>query len=116
MQTYSFFGKQTPVGEKVLKALMAKYPDIKGPGDVTPAVGVANAYDAMQLVALAIQNAGSTDGDAIRQGFYKIDKYDGPDQDLHEAVHARQPRRGQRERLRLDAFIGNEILPVGMKK
>ena len=54
VQTYSFFGKQSPVGEKVLKALMAKYPDIKGPGDVTPAVGVANAYDAMMLTALAI--------------------------------------------------------------
>src|SRR5882672_9219964 len=45
VQTYSFFGNQSPVGQKVLKALMAKYPDIKGAGDVTPAVGVANAYD-----------------------------------------------------------------------
>ncbi len=68
VQTYSFFGKQAPVGEKVMKALMAKYPDIKGPGDVTPAVGVANAYDAMQLVALAIQKAGSTDGPSDPRG------------------------------------------------
>ena len=103
MQTYSFFGKQSPVGEKVLKALMAKYPDVKGPGDITPAVGVANAYDAMMLVALAIEQAGSTDGDAIRQGFYKIDGYDGLIKTYVEAVHRRQPRRGQRERLRLDA-------------
>ena len=73
VQTYSFFGKQTPAGERVLAALKKKYSDIKGPGDVTPAVGVANAYDAMHLVALAIEKAGSTDGDAIRQGFYKID-------------------------------------------
>src|SRR6478735_12131957 len=63
VQTYSFFGNQRPVGQKVLKALMAKYPDIKSAGDVTPAVGVANAYDAMHLVALAIKNAGSTDGE-----------------------------------------------------
>jgi hypothetical protein len=49
VQTYSFFGKQTPVGEKVIKALKAKYPDIKGPDDITPAVGVANAYDGMML-------------------------------------------------------------------
>ncbi|MBI3370171.1 MAG: ABC transporter substrate-binding protein [Betaproteobacteria bacterium] len=62
IQTYSFFGKQTRVGEKVMKALMAKYPDIKGPGDVTPAVGVANAYDAMMLTAMAIEKAGSTAG------------------------------------------------------
>ncbi|QJR11868.1 Leu/Ile/Val-binding protein [Usitatibacter rugosus] len=77
VQTYSFFSKQGPVGEKVMKALMAKYPDIKGAGDITPAVGVANAYDAMMLASLAITAAGSTDGDAIRQGFYKIGTYDG---------------------------------------
>jgi len=77
VQTYSFFGRQSPVGERVLAALMKKYPDVKGPGDATPAVGIANAYDAMHLVALAIEKAGSTDGDAIRQGFYKIDSYDG---------------------------------------
>src|SRR3954462_2818967 len=62
IQTYSFFGKQSPVGDKVLKALMAKYPDIKSPGDVTPAVGVANAYDGMMRTAMAIKNAGSTEG------------------------------------------------------
>src|SRR5256885_3094560 len=77
VQTYSFFGNQRPIGQKVLKMLMAKYPDIKGAGDVTPAVGVANAYDAMMLSALAIQNAGSTDGRKVRDGYYKIGKYEG---------------------------------------
>jgi len=77
VQTYSFFGKLSPVGDRVLAALKAKYPDIKGPADVTPAVGVANAYDAMHLSALAIIKAGSTDGAAIREGFYKIDRYEG---------------------------------------
>jgi branched-chain amino acid transport system substrate-binding protein len=66
VQTYSFYGKQSPVGEKVLVALKAKYPAIKGPGDIFAPVGTANAYDAMHLVALAIEQAGSTDGDAIR--------------------------------------------------
>src|SRR5213075_1462436 len=68
VQTYSFFGKQSAVGNKVLKALMAKYSDIKSAGDVTPAVGVANAYDAMMLTALAIKKAGSTDGPKVRDG------------------------------------------------
>jgi branched-chain amino acid transport system substrate-binding protein len=66
VQTYSFFGKQTPVGERVLAALKAKYPAIKGPGDIFAPIGTANAYDAMHLVALAIEQAKSTDGDAIR--------------------------------------------------
>ena len=37
-----------------LQALKAKYPQIKSAADVTPAVGIANAYDAMHLTALAI--------------------------------------------------------------
>ncbi|GAC1337340.1 MAG: ABC transporter substrate-binding protein [Beijerinckiaceae bacterium] len=77
VQTYSFFGQQNDVGKKVLAALMAKYPDIKGPGDVSPPVGVANAYDAMQLTALAIAKAGSTEGPRLRDGFLNIDSYKG---------------------------------------
>jgi branched-chain amino acid transport system substrate-binding protein len=45
--------------------------------DVTPAVGIANAYDAMHLTALAIGKAGSTEGAKVRMGFYGIDNYDG---------------------------------------
>ena len=116
VQTYSFFGKQRPAGEKVLKMLMAKYPDVKGAGDVTPAVGVANAYDAMHLVALAIKNAGSTDGPKIREGFYKIGTYDGLIKTYtnpfapgrHDAITESDYVWTQ--------FIDNQILPVGMKK
>ena len=77
VQTYSFFGPQSPVGDKVIAALKAKYPDVKGPEDITPAVGVANAYDAMHLTALAIAAAGSTEGPKVREGFYEIDQFDG---------------------------------------
>ena len=77
VQTYTFFGPPSPVKDKVIAALKAKYPDIKGPDDITPAVGVANAYDAMQLTALAIAGAGSTDGDAIRKAFEALGPYDG---------------------------------------
>lgn len=113
IQTFSFFGKLSPVGQKVMKELEAKYKDIKGPGDVSPAVGVANAYDAMKLTALAIQNAGSTNPDAIREGFYKINEYDGlikkyvkPFSDTqHDALQANDYVWAQ--------FIDNKIVPVG---
>jgi branched-chain amino acid transport system substrate-binding protein len=112
VQTYSFFGTQTPVGERVMTALKAKYPDIKGPDDVTPAVGVANAYDGVHLSALAIAKAGSTQGDAIRQGFYKIDRYEGLIKtytqpftaEVHDAVTENDYVWAQ--------FIDNRILPV----
>jgi branched-chain amino acid transport system substrate-binding protein len=72
VQTYSFFGKQSAVGERVLAALKAKYPAIKGPGDIFAPIGTANAYDAMHLVALAIEQAKSTDGDAIRKALEEL--------------------------------------------
>ena len=77
IQTYSFSGKLSPKGDAVLAALKKKYPEIKSLADVTPAVGIANAYDAMHLTALAVAKAGSTEGPKIRQGFYAIDKYEG---------------------------------------
>lgn len=114
IQTFSFFGKLSPVGEKVVAELKAKYPAIKGPDDITPAVGVANAYDGMQLAALAIAKAGSTNGDAVREGFYKIDRYEGLiktyvkpfSPTVHDALQANDYVWAQ--------FIDNRILPVGL--
>src|SRR6185436_7839250 len=77
IQTFSFSGNASPKAAAVLAALKKKYPDIKTLGDVTPAVGIANAYDAMHLTALAIAKAGSTEGAKVRDGFYAIDKYEG---------------------------------------
>jgi branched-chain amino acid transport system substrate-binding protein len=77
IQTYSFFGPKNSVGQKVLAALKAKYSDIKEAEDVVPPVGVANSYDAMRMVGLAIANAGSTDGDKVRQALENIDRYEG---------------------------------------
>ncbi len=77
MQTYSFFGKQNPVGVRVLAELKKRFPEIKGPEDILAPVGVANSYDAMMLTALALNAANSTDGDKLREAFYKIPDYTG---------------------------------------
>jgi branched-chain amino acid transport system substrate-binding protein len=77
IQTFSFSGNLSPKATAVLAALKKKYPEIKTLADVTPAVGIADANDAMHLKALAIAMAGSTEGPKVRQAFYQIDKYDG---------------------------------------
>ena len=78
VQTYSFFGKQGTVGERVLAALKKKYPQIKGPEDIFSPVGTANAYDAMHLLVQAITQAGSTEGDKIRDALENLSgKYEG---------------------------------------
>lgn len=77
IQTYVFTEHNNAKGDALLAALKAAYPQIKTLADVTPAVGIANAYDALHLAAQAIEKAGSTDGKAVRDGFYAITEYDG---------------------------------------
>ncbi len=112
VQTYSFFGKLSPVGERVVAALKAKYPSIKGLDDITPAVGVANAYDGMNLAALAIAAAGSTDGDAVRQGFYKIGKYEGLIKTYDKPFSPKAHDALKSDDYVWAQFIDNRIVPV----
>ncbi len=77
IQTFTFSGNPSPKAAEMMAKLKKHFPKIKGEADVTPAVGIANAYDGMHLAALAIKNAGSTDGPAVRKGFYNIKSYDG---------------------------------------
>ncbi len=65
LQTYTFFGRQNERGQYVLRMLREKY-GVKEPGDIIAPVGTANAYDGLHLVALAIDQAGSTDGTKVR--------------------------------------------------
>jgi branched-chain amino acid transport system substrate-binding protein len=76
VQTYSFFGKQSDVGERVIGALKAKY-NLKGPEDILAPVGTANAYDAMHLIALAIDKAGAADGAKIRDALENLGEHRG---------------------------------------
>ena len=77
IQTYSFAGDMDEKGEKMFVALQEAFPEIETIADVTPAVGIANAYDAMLLLGAAIDEAGSTDGPAIRQAMYDIENIEG---------------------------------------
>ena len=76
IQTYSFFSAPTPVSEKVFGELSKRY-GVKTPADVIAPVGTANAYDAMNLLALAIEKAKSTDGEAIRAALEQLESYQG---------------------------------------
>jgi branched-chain amino acid transport system substrate-binding protein len=76
VQTYSFFGKQSEVGERVIAALKAKY-GLKGPEDILAPVGTANAYDAMHLLALAVEKAGAADGEKIRAALESLGEHRG---------------------------------------
>jgi branched-chain amino acid transport system substrate-binding protein len=115
LQTYSFFGKQNDRGVSLLKALKDKY-DVKGPEDIIAPVGTANAYDGLHLTALAIEQAGSTDGPKVRdalenlKGEYRglIKTYKPPfTPDQHDALTD--------DDYIMVVWKGGKIIPVAMK-
>lgn len=114
VQTYSFFGEgASPVRDRLIASMKAKYPNVKGPDDITPAVGVANAYDAMHLSALAIKTANSAEGTAVRDGFYKLPRYQGLIKTYDKPFTAERHDALSPNDYVWAQFIGDRILPVG---
>jgi len=74
-QTYIWTGKLDAKGEDVWKKLQAKY-NLKTPQDIKFGSGIANSYDAVYILAQAIEKAGSFDRTKVRDAFYEIN-YDG---------------------------------------
>jgi branched-chain amino acid transport system substrate-binding protein len=112
VQTYSFFGDQKPVGKKVIAGLQKAYPQIKGPADIFSPVGTANAYDAMHLLALAIQKAGSTDGEKIRQALENLGGYDGLIKNYQKPFSAENHDALGPDDYVMVHYQGNDIHPV----
>ena len=95
---------------------MKRYPQVKGPADVIAPVGTANAYDAMHLLARAIQAAGSTEGPKVREAMDKIGRYDGLIKTYDPAFTADNHDALNENDYVWTQFIDNQIIPVGMKK
>lgn len=112
VQTYSFSGKLSKKGEVVLAALKTKYPQITTLADVTPAVGIANAYDAMHLLALAIAKAGTTDGPAVRKAFYEIGTYEGLIKTYTKPFSPQNQDALSKDDYMFTHFKGAEIVPL----
>ena len=115
MQTYSFFGEQSPVGEKVLAALQEKY-DLAGPEDILAPVGTANAYDAMNLTALALDTAGSLDGPTLREAFYNLPTYEGLIKTYEQPFTPDNHDALNEDDYILVQWEGNQIVPITSKR
>jgi branched-chain amino acid transport system substrate-binding protein len=75
MQTYSWMGKLEPRADTVWKKMQAKY-SLKSPQDLKMGSYTANAYDAVYVLAQAIEKAGAYDWAKVRDGLFQV-KYDG---------------------------------------
>jgi branched-chain amino acid transport system substrate-binding protein len=112
VQTYSFFGNLNDTGKRVFTAMQKKY-GVKSPAEVLAPVGTANAYDAMNLVARAIEKAKSTDGEAIRKAMYEIDSYAGLIKNYKKPFAPTDHEGLGPDDYIMVKFEGGKIVPVG---
>lgn len=112
IQTFTFSGNPSPNATEMMDKLKKRFPEIKGEADVTPAVGIANAYDGMHLAALAITKAGSTEGPAVRKGFYAIDKYEGLIKTYEKPFSPEKHDALGPDDLVFTQFIDGKIIPI----
>lgn len=76
IQTFTFVGNQRPLALRLANAAL-KESGGKNVADIPSPVGIAQAYDAARLVAMAIDLAQSTRGEDIRAALEKLPPYEG---------------------------------------
>lgn len=76
VQTFSLFKADPTMRDHVMGLLTAKY-GIKNIEDVESPVGFGHAYDIVHILARAIDLAGTTDRDAVRDALERVSDYKG---------------------------------------
>lgn len=76
IQTFSFVNNERPVAVRLARAAL-KAGGYKNVAEIPSPVGIAQAYDAARLVALAVNVAQSTRGEDVRAALEKLPTYDG---------------------------------------
>lgn len=91
VQTYTFMGDMDAKKKAFWEKLKAKY-GVKDPSEIKMGSGVGNAYDAVHIIAKAIEKAGTYDWKKVREALYTVN-YDGLVADYKPAFDAADPER-----------------------
>lgn len=111
-QTYTFMGEQDAKTKALWEKIKAKY-GMKDPSEIKMGSGVANTYDAVHILAKAIEKAGSYDWAKVREALYTVE-HEGivgsykpafePNQERHDAILMRD--------YKLTAWYDGKLLPL----
>jgi branched-chain amino acid transport system substrate-binding protein len=105
VQTYTFMGEMDPKKKALWDKISAKY-GLKGPQDVKMSSGVGNAYDAVYIIAQAIEKA--------REALYQV-KMEGLVANYDPAFDASDPERQDAilpKYYKLTAWQDGKLLPI----
>jgi len=113
VQTYTFMGAMDPKKQAFWDKVKAKY-GLKDPSEIKMASGVANSYDAVHIIAQAIEKAGSYDWEKVRQALYNVN-YDGLVAEYKPAFDANDPERQDAilpKYYKLTVWVDGKLLPI----
>ncbi len=113
IQTYTFMGAMDPKKQALWDKVKAKYA-LTDPKEIKMGSGVANAYDAVYIIAKAIEKAGSYDWEKVRQALYTVN-YDGLVADYKPAFDMSDPERQDAilpKYYKLTVWVDGKLLPI----
>ena len=112
MQTYSWMGQLEPRAQKLYDVMQSKY-GVKSQKDIRMGSGVADAYDAVHIIAKAIESAGSYDRQKVYDAMFSV-RHDGLVMKYDPAFERTEERHDAilPSAYKLTAWYDGELLPL----
>lgn len=117
VQTFTFMGEMDPKKKALWEKLTARY-GVKDPSEVKMPSGVANAYDAVYILADAIKKAGAFDWKKVHDALYTVNM-DGLVAEYKPAFDASDPERQDAilpKYYKLTVWLDGKLLPLEQTK
>lgn len=113
VQTYTFMGEMDSKKKALWQKIQAKY-GVKDPSEIKMGSGVGNAYDAVYIIAKAIEKAGAYDWKKVHDALYTVN-YEGLVADYKPAFDAADPERQDAilpKYYKLTVWSDGKLLPI----
>jgi branched-chain amino acid transport system substrate-binding protein len=113
IQTYSWMGDMSPKGKVIWEKIQKKY-GLKDPSELKMGSATANSYDAVYILAKAIEKAGAYDWKKVRDALYTVE-LQGLVANYKPAFDASNPERQDAilpENYQMTAWSDGKLLPI----
>jgi len=113
IQTYSWMGDMSPKGKAIWEKIQKKY-GLKDPSELKMGSATANSYDAVYILAKAIEKAGAYDWKKVRDALYTVE-LQGLVANYKPAFDASNPERQDAilpENYQMTVWSDGKLLPI----
>jgi branched-chain amino acid transport system substrate-binding protein len=113
IQTFSWMGEMNPKAKAIWDKIQKKY-GVKEPSELKMGSAIANSYDAVYIVAKAIDKAGAFDWQKVHDALYTVD-HQGLVASYKPAFDASNPERQDAilpENYQMTVWVDGKLLPI----